>query len=109
MKRSPSASRRPHPKQPPKKTGRVFLVGAGPGDPGLLTLRGYEALRRADVVLYDALVHPVVVGYAADAKKIFVGKSSFSSEPKTQPEGAKQRCKSPDQSEINRQMAEYAR
>lgn len=45
----------------------MFLVGAGPGDPGLLTLRGAECLRRADVVLYDYLVDPLVLEHCAPA------------------------------------------
>lgn len=109
--------------EPRKKTGTVFLVGAGPGDPGLLTLRGYEALRQADIVLYDALVHPVVVGYAEKAEKIFVGKlphlSSSSTVSSVQPRRTHsasavspqpaKHCRAPDQDEINRLMVEHAR
>jgi len=46
------------------KTGKVYLVGAGPGHPGYLTLRGLECLRQADFVLYDKLVSPVLLEYA---------------------------------------------
>lgn len=51
------------------------MVGAGPGDPELISLKGVKALAEADVVLYDALVHPDVVGFArSSAIKIHVGK-----------------------------------
>jgi uroporphyrin-III C-methyltransferase / precorrin-2 dehydrogenase / sirohydrochlorin ferrochelatase len=55
-------------------TGHVWLVGAGPGDPGLLTRRAMACLRRADLVLYDALVDQRVLRYARRAQKFFVGK-----------------------------------
>jgi uroporphyrinogen III methyltransferase / synthase len=55
--------------------GRVLLVGAGPGDPGLLTLRGAEALRLADVVVYDRLVAPELLDLApAGAERVYAGK-----------------------------------
>jgi uroporphyrin-III C-methyltransferase len=54
----------------------VFLVGAGPGDPGLLTLRGAEVLRRADVVVHDRLAEGSLLDLAPDgAERIDVGKS----------------------------------
>lgn len=53
----------------------VTLVGAGPGSPDLLTLAGAEALKKAKVVLYDALVHPKVLDHSKGALKIFVGKT----------------------------------
>ena len=52
----------------------VYLIGAGPGDPGLITVRGLQCLATADVVLYDHLVHPRLLRHArADAERIDVG------------------------------------
>lgn len=54
---------------------KLTLVGAGPGDPELITLKGIKALRQADVVMYDALVHPDLLDYCRpDALKVYVGK-----------------------------------
>jgi len=54
----------------PPQGGCVYFVGAGPGDPGLLTVRGFELLARADVVLYDFLVNPLVLNPVAPRAKI---------------------------------------
>ncbi len=51
----------------PRAPGRVILVGAGPGDPGLITVRGLEALRRADAVLYDRLIPRALLDEAPPA------------------------------------------
>ena len=74
---------------------KVYIVGAGPGDPELITVRGARLLERADVVLYDRLVHPELLELAPpDAIRIFVGK----------------RCgrASITQDEINRTMIRHA-
>lgn len=54
----------------------VYLVGAGPGDPGLITVKGMECIKKADVIVYDRLVNPRLLEYSSnDAELIFVGKS----------------------------------
>jgi uroporphyrin-III C-methyltransferase/precorrin-2 dehydrogenase/sirohydrochlorin ferrochelatase len=80
----------------PSDTGSVILVGAGPGDPELLTLRAVRALQSADVILIDDLVSPQVLDFARrEAKKMMVGKT-----------GHGPACK---QSEINDLMIKLAK
>src|SRR5690242_10920495 len=58
--------------------GIVYLVGAGPGDPGLLTVRGATLLEHADTVVYDYLANPELLNYCPRAEKIYVGKKAAS-------------------------------
>jgi uroporphyrinogen III methyltransferase/synthase len=79
-----------------RRTGIVYLVGAGPGDPGLLTLTGRRCLERADVVLYDFLANPCLLDFAPPtAERILAGKHG----------GGPQML----QGEINRLLIERAR
>jgi uroporphyrinogen III methyltransferase/synthase len=78
------------------RTGKVYLVGAGPGDPGLLTVRGLQLLQRAQVIVYDQLVNPLLLEEAATAAiRIYVGKQ------------AGRHCTA--QQEINRLLIDHAR
>jgi uroporphyrinogen III methyltransferase/synthase len=73
----------------------VYLVGAGPGDPKLLTLRGKECLEQADVVLYDYLANPALLSYAPErAERLYVGRRG--------------KGKYPPQDQINRLLIERA-
>jgi uroporphyrinogen III methyltransferase/synthase len=75
--------------------GHVYLIGAGPGDPGLLTIRGKDILERADVVVYDRLVSPAILGMCnSKAKMVDVGKMPTHHKVK--------------QSEINKLLVQYA-
>lgn len=59
------------------KSGSVLFVGAGPGDPKLLTIKGMEALKRADVVVYDRLANPLLLAHAKrEARLIYCGKEA---------------------------------
>ena len=78
-----------------RRQGIVYLVGAGPGDPGLLTVKGKECLERADVVLYDYLANPALLDHApSGAERIYVGRRG--------------RGQYQDQAEINRLLIERA-
>ncbi len=73
----------------------AYLVGAGPGDPGLLTVRAQELIARADVILYDLLIGPeILAGARDDAELIFVGKQGGGPQV--------------PQEETNRQLVEHA-
>ncbi|AMV73785.1 uroporphyrinogen-III C-methyltransferase [Desulfuromonas carbonis] len=76
------------------KPGIVYLIGAGPGDPGLITVRGRDCLRRAEVVVYDYLANPALLAEAPAAEHIYVGKSAG--------------CHHRPQTEINLLLAELA-
>lgn len=75
--------------------GKVYIVGAGPGDPELITLKALKVIKEADVVLYDRLVSPQIIAYAKeDALKIYVGKTPGESHK---------------QQEINKMLVEFAK
>lgn len=62
---------------PDKKSGIVYLIGAGPGDAGLITKKGFDLLNQADVIIYDHLVNPALLKEAKkEAELIYVGKKS---------------------------------
>ncbi|AOE86215.1 uroporphyrinogen-III C-methyltransferase [Pseudomonas sp. TCU-HL1] len=75
--------------------GKVWLVGAGPGDPDLLTLKAVKALNQAEVVMIDDLVNPAVLEHCPNARMIRVGKRGG--------------CRSTPQAFIHRLMLRYAR
>ena len=80
---------------PAFERGWVWLAGAGPGDPGLLTLQALHGLRQADIVYYDALVDGAVLSFARTPDRVFVGKRAGQPSPK--------------QEEITRRLVESAR
>ncbi len=78
------------------KPGKVYLIGAGPGDPELITVKGLRALRTADVILYDRLISPELLHEArVDATLVYVGKGPG--------------CHTLPQEEINMALVRFAR
>ncbi|MCF8054968.1 MAG: HemD protein, partial [Deltaproteobacteria bacterium] len=51
--------------------GKVYLVGAGPGDPGLITVRGLECIRQAESIIYDNLVNDDLLSFAKERVRLF--------------------------------------
>jgi uroporphyrin-III C-methyltransferase len=79
-----------------QRPGKVYLIGAGPGDPELITVKGLRALRTADVVLYDRLISPELLHEARiDATRVYVGKGAG--------------CHTMPQEEINATLVRFAR
>lgn len=82
--------------EPARRVGKVWLVGAGPGDPGLITVKGARCIARADVIIYDHLANPALLaGSRPDCERIFAGKQAGRHSMK--------------QDEINRLIVEKAR
>ena len=72
-----SAARLPDGPFTARSHGTVYLIGAGPGNPKLITVRGMELLQTCDVIVYDRLAHPSLLNYIrADAERVYVGKQS---------------------------------